>query len=353
MPRVEVPCFAKLNLDLRVLGKRPDGFHELRTIFQTVTLRDRLCIEFERSAHTAITVESKTEIADNLVVRAAHACLDRLSVTATIRFQLRKNIPMGAGLGGGSSDAAAVLLALPALAGKQLSRDDLFELAAALGSDVPFFLYGGTALGLGRGTELYSLPDLRDYPALIIASNIHVSTPEAYCALNRASIPNGLGLNSLGLNSLDLNSLDLSGLVPNSAALTSTDESLILREFQTMAWNLASSRLSKINLRNDFEDVVFATHPTLARLFEKLLLLGGSPVRMTGSGSALFGLFPSLPKAQSAAASMLASEADGLSGVQAIPVKFLTRRRYRFLWRQALKSVTPDHYFSTQEESIE
>src|SRR5947207_1094184 len=118
MLRVDVPSVAKINLDLRVLHKRPDGYHELRTIFQTITLQDRLTIEFEPARRTRVELESSIEIPDNLVVRAAHAVLTHLRMNAYIRFNLRKRIPMGAGLGGGSSNAAAVLIALPALAGK-------------------------------------------------------------------------------------------------------------------------------------------------------------------------------------------------------------------------------------------
>ena len=109
--KVTVPCFAKLNLDLRILHKRPDGFHELRTIFQTISLKDTLNIEYERSKRTQIILSSSIDIVDNLVVRSAKSVLDHLKVTAWVRFVLRKKIPLGAGIGGGSSDAAAVLIA--------------------------------------------------------------------------------------------------------------------------------------------------------------------------------------------------------------------------------------------------
>ena len=168
--QVTVPSFAKLNLDLRILSKRPDGYHDLRTIFQTVSLKDTLRIDFDRAKHTQIFVDSSVEIADNLVVRAAALVLEQLKIKASVHFTLNKRIPMGAGLGGRSSNAAAVLLALPALAGKSIAFDRLLALAETLGSDVPFFLYGGTALGLGRGTELYPLPDLPKYHVLVVST---------------------------------------------------------------------------------------------------------------------------------------------------------------------------------------
>src|SRR5204862_2271285 len=111
--RARVRALAKINLDLRVLGKRPDGYHELRTIFQTISLSDRLDIAFTPARTTEIELESSVDIADNLVTRAARMCLDEMRLTGRVELRLEKRIPMGAGLGGGSSDAAAVLLTLP------------------------------------------------------------------------------------------------------------------------------------------------------------------------------------------------------------------------------------------------
>src|SRR5580658_8400378 len=157
MRSVKLRSLAKINLDLRILHKRDDGFHELRTVFQTISLADTIEIEYEKSRHTELTIEGSVDIPDNLILRAAGAYLDAARLSARIHFRLTKKIPMGGGLGGGSSNAAAVLLALPVLAGK---RVDIEQIAAGLGSDVPFFLHGGTMLALGRGEELYPLPDV-------------------------------------------------------------------------------------------------------------------------------------------------------------------------------------------------
>lgn len=156
---VRVRAYAKLNLGLRILYKRPDGYHELRTVFQTISLADHIDISFTPARVSSVEVHGTPAIEDNLVSRAARLVAEAAGIDGEIVFHLRKNIPMGAGLGGGSSDAAAVLLALPVLAGKPLAADDLQTMAAKLGSDVPFFLHGGTALGLSRGEELYPLPD--------------------------------------------------------------------------------------------------------------------------------------------------------------------------------------------------
>src|SRR5579872_3869696 len=135
--RVRLRSLAKVNLDLRVLHKRTDGFHELRTVFQTISLADTLEIDYQPARRTILEIDDPLAIPDNLILRAARASLDAMKVHARIRFRLRKRIPMGAGLGGGSSNAAAVLLALPVLAGHALPLDRLITLGAELGSDVP------------------------------------------------------------------------------------------------------------------------------------------------------------------------------------------------------------------------
>jgi 4-diphosphocytidyl-2-C-methyl-D-erythritol kinase len=298
--RVTVPSLAKLNLDLRVLHKRPDGFHELRTIFQTISLKDTLTIEFDFAKRTQINLTSSIEIEDNLVVRSAKLVLEHLKVKAWVRFALSKRIPMGAGLGGGSSNAAAVLIALPALAGKPVRLADRVRLAESLGSDVPFFLFGGTAIGLGRGSELYPLPDQPARSVLVVATGIHVSTAEAYGALGRNV----------------------------TSALTSEAESFILREFQTIAWTLDESGLDHFPLKNDFEPAVLGIHTELSAIARKLRRLGAKPVQMTGSGAAVFGVFKTAAGAREAALHFPAGSA--------FAVRFVSRQQYKGLWRRAL-----------------
>jgi 4-diphosphocytidyl-2-C-methyl-D-erythritol kinase len=286
MRAARVRALAKLNLDLRVLSRRPDGYHELRTVFQTISLADTLDISFARSRQTAIELKDAAQIADNLVVRAARLAMDAMRVTGRVEMTLAKRIPMGAGLGGGSSDAAAVLLALPALAGRPLPLPTLCDLAQQLGSDVPFFLLGGRAVGIGRGTELFPLTDGVAQPGLVIAPGIHVATAQAYRDL--------------------------------SARLTSESEADKARDFQRHAWGLDESGA------NDFEAVVFEREPRLAALKRRLARTGASPAMMTGSGSALFGLF-----ADRAAA---ARARERFADVQTFPISLVTRNRYRRLW---------------------
>lgn len=284
-----VPAFAKLNLDLRVLFKRPDGYHELRSIFQTISLADRIGIRLERSRRTAIRIAGNVDIPDNLIVRAARLCLDEMRLSAAIDFELEKRIPMGAGLGGGSSNAAAVLLALPALAGKLLPTERLMQLAAQLGSDVPFFLLGGTAAVLGRGDELYPLPDLKSPHVLLVSPDIHVSTPEAYRALSARLTPDSAGPKLAG--------------------------------FQAKVWTQEIAPAT-----NDFEPVVFERHPRLKAIRNKLLRAGAVTALMTGSGSSVFGIFPG--KQQLAAARALFPKD------RVFTVRFVTRAAYRAAWRR-------------------
>jgi 4-diphosphocytidyl-2-C-methyl-D-erythritol kinase len=305
--RARVGALAKINLDLRVLEKRADGYHELRTIFQTVSLADSLEIAFTPAGETAIQLEDASAIADNLVVRAARLALEALGAHGHVEMRLVKRIPMGAGLGGGSSDAAAVLLALPALAGGVLALDRLTALAGEIGSDVPFFLMGGRAAGIGRGTELFPLPDRPASRGLLVAPPVHVSTAEAYRAL-------GPGLT------------------------TELQQNKIF-SFQSQVWDVSTA----IPPENDFEPAVFERHPELAAWKKRLLDSGAWPALMTGSGSALFGLFRDAKGISDAIAHLggkIHGEALGGSSpveTRVFRISLVNRARYRALWWRWLK----------------
>lgn len=291
---------AKINLDLRVLHKRSDGFHELRTIFQTISLADTIEVEYQ-PGRTKIELKSNIDIPGNLIVKAADLVLGALRGNCQLRIRLTKRIPLGGGLGGGSSNAAAVLLALPALLKKKLPLEKLLELAAELGSDVPFFLIGGTAVGLGRGTELYPLPDVPASAGLLITSNIHSSTASAYTALNRQ---------------------------PSNEVSAS-----IINKFQSVVLSACSPAPNpQPPAINDFEMVVFQQHPQLKSIRGKLLKLGAWRAMMTGSGSALFGLFANR-EVRDRAAGWFRRE---YPGNQVYPFTMVSRGRYRGLWRRQL-----------------
>ena len=317
---------AKLNLDLRVLHKRPDGYHELRTVFQTISLADRIDVAFTPARSTAISLESEADIPDNLILRAAELVMDAAKATGKVRFRLTKRIPLGGGLGGGSTDAAAVLLALPVLAGKVIPLGELAGLAAQLGSDVPFFLEGGTALGLGRGEELYPLPDARLGPLLLLAPGLHVSTAEAYKALGRGLTFNGL---SHSINSFQSFVWSLAGTGRSRPQCGPANVGGPLR---CAGDDLKDEGLSGRDPRalgeNDFEAAVFDRHPQLRALKRKLLRLGARPALMTGSGSCLFGIF-----ANSNARDEASRHWPGEAALKASPV---SRARYQSMWRRQL-----------------
>ncbi len=304
-------AFAKINLDLRVLYRRPDNYHELRTIFQTISLADRITVAFTPSRKTAIRVNSKIDIPDNLIARAAEACLDAIRLTGRVEFHLDKRIPMGAGLGGGSSDAAAVLLGLPVVAGKVLDWPALIQIAGQLGSDVPFFLLGGAAVAVGRGTELYPLPDRRARVGLVVAPEIHVSTADAYRRL--------------------------------SAALTSESTQNKIVSFQSTAWRESAGLSGAWDApwgENDFESVVFRQHPELKSIKQGLLKLGARPALMSGSGSAVFGLFSERDKLHRALQS--------LREERVFSINLVSRSRYRAEWWKRLQSHTKDKLWPPQ-----
>jgi 4-diphosphocytidyl-2-C-methyl-D-erythritol kinase len=291
--KARVRALAKVNLDLRVVGRRPDGYHELRTVYQTISLGDELELSYRPDGPDRLVVESQPVIEGNLVARAAELLMERTGLRGEVHIRLQKNIPMGAGLGGGSSDAAAVLLALPALAGVRLETETLLDLATQLGSDVPFFLWGGRALGIGRGSEVYPLPETRQAWALLVVSPLQVSTREAYADL--------------------------------SSALTGQSGERIINSFQSWLWSqiLGAGSIPETG-SNDFESVVFRRHPALARTKDELRASGARCALMTGSGSAILGLFATRQRAE---------RALGRFGDRAIKVSLVSRARYQSWWR--------------------
>jgi 4-diphosphocytidyl-2-C-methyl-D-erythritol kinase len=309
--RARLRALAKINLDLRVLGKRPDGFHELRTIFQTISLADTIDIAFTPGRKTAIEVEDNLGLPDNLAARAARMALAAMRITGRVEMRIDKRIPLGAGLGGGSSDAAAVLLALPVLAGRALDLPELCAMAEQLGSDVPFFLLGGRAVGIGRGSELVPLPDIPAPAGLLVVPEVHVSTAEAYRRL--------------------------------SPRLTTESQQNKIFSFQSQTWR----RGGREPACNDFEAVVFERHRSLAVLKKRLIGAGASVAMMTGSGSGVFGLFHTRQEAALALDSL-----GSLGKGKTYPISLVSRRRYRSLWWQALKEHSTEGTWPPQSRYL-
>ena len=260
MPSIRVPAFAKVNLRLDVLARRADGYHELRTIFQSISLHDTLYLERTRKRGIELEIVGNPSLAatatrENLVWRAADALRHALKLSAGVRIRLEKRVPVGRGLGGGSSDAAAALAGLLRLTGQKIALERLLEIAASLGADVPFFLFGGRALGTSRGDEIYPLPDNKKQTLVVVSPReIAVSTRDAYGWVDRT--------------------------------LTKDPRNSRLWSFCALCWSSREGRLS-----NDFEAVVFRRHPRLARIRRDLLQGGAAEAALAGSGSAVFGIY--------------------------------------------------------------
>jgi 4-diphosphocytidyl-2-C-methyl-D-erythritol kinase len=256
---VTVRAHAKINLDLRVLGPRADGYHELRTVFQSIALHDVIqCVAREGPLAIECAAAGVPLDGSNLVWRAAEAlwrALRRPTPVRDVVIRLEKHIPLQAGLGGGSTDAAATLMALATLWKVPVRPAQLTDVAATLGADVPFFLSGGTALGLGRGDEVYPLADLARHWIVLLVPGFGVSTADAY------------------------NWYDSERDLSRGASA---------REPQHVPGPWPSRAAQMIN---DLEAPIARHHPEIDQMRTALRRAGALAAAMSGSGSAVFGLF--------------------------------------------------------------
>lgn len=258
----EVSSPAKINLFLHVGAKRADGFHELETLFQTLDLTDTL--RFTIADEPRLTCDDPNIPTDarNLVTRAVTALRAEASFPQ-LGVHIKKKIPAGGGLGGGSSNAAATLVAIRDHFSLPLSDNRLEKIAASLGSDVPFFVRGGLAYARGRGEELFDLEGGSALPVLLVLPGLHVSTPHAYGELAR---------------------LRSSGSYPHGPEIGA----------DAARQTLGAGVSAYVNrFRNDLEDPVFAMYPQLAQWKGRLYHVGADFALMSGSGSTLFGVFSS------------------------------------------------------------
>jgi 4-diphosphocytidyl-2-C-methyl-D-erythritol kinase len=280
--------FAKINWTLDVLFKREDDYHEIRTIYQTISLHDRIRLT-QTSGQIEILTDNPSAPSDqsNLACKAAVLLREATGAQAGVWIEIEKRIPVAAGLGGGSSNAASTLLGLCKLWQVEISDSDLYALAARLGSDVPFFLLGGTALGVGRGEEVYPLEETRADNLLIANPGLTVSTADAYRKLSRLTRQKAARIIPLSL--------------------------------------IAAKGIHELPLavRNDFEPVVSAAHPEIAQLRSRLLELGAVQSVMSGSGATVVGVFDNEKSCERAQA-VIAS-----SGLWAVCASAIAREQYR------------------------
>jgi 4-diphosphocytidyl-2-C-methyl-D-erythritol kinase len=269
-----VRCPAKVNLHLEVLGRRPDGYHELRTLFAAVGVWDELEFSPAPAGVLGLTVEPAGVVPlgeDNLVVRAASALLERSRAARGARIHLRKGIPVAGGMGGGSSDAAATLVGLSVLWELELDIPALLEAGSGLGADVPFFLIGGAAWGTGKGTELVPLPDLPPWWVVLLPGEEAVSTAAVYRALRAGRVDER----------------------PQS---------------EVYEWIERRGEVPFHACRNDLETTVSAQWPGVARRLAAIRETHPLLALLSGSGGTVFGLFHDRAAAEGASG-VLASHA--------------------------------------------
>jgi 4-diphosphocytidyl-2-C-methyl-D-erythritol kinase len=315
---VTVRSYAKINLGLRIGALRADGFHELRTVYQTIALHDEIRVSAGRGSGIEILCADPRVPTDstNTCFRIVEYALDALKVRGKVRIEIEKRLPVQGGLGGASANAVATLLALERALKKQISGPEKLRIASEVGSDLPLFLVGGTILGLGRGEDVYPLPDLPVTPCVVATPAIGVSTPKAFV------------------------DWDLQRVQPKRSKLTGLSHSDRMNEFSraVSAWLSGTSGvpgvigrgraetllldLVRTGIENDFEQVVFPQHPELREVKRALERNGAFYASLSGSGSAVFGLFRSRASAARAAAKLKKS------GVPAGATSTLTRPQY-------------------------
>lgn len=249
--------FAKINLHLRVLGRRSDGFHELCTVFQTVSLHDELTFYESDNIELLCDDAAIPTGESNLIVKTAGIVQEKFGIKKGARLNLKKRIPWPGGLGGGSSNAATTMIGLVRLWNLNAGLEELHEIAARLGADVPYFLYGGTAIGTRSGTEIEETAQFDEQYLIIVTPSVAISTRLAFESLQATN-------------------------------LTNIDPESILRVCRLDADSL---NLRHSALKNDFETTVFASFPEIGKAKQTLIDLGAVNALMSGSGASVFGIF--------------------------------------------------------------
>ncbi|MEN3334486.1 MAG: 4-diphosphocytidyl-2-C-methyl-D-erythritol kinase [Blastocatellia bacterium] len=282
-----IKSYAKINWTLDVLFKREDGYHELRTIYQTVSLHDTLRLTETSEAIEIACDDDRVPLDEsNLAHKAAARLRTAARVTAGARIDISKRIPVAAGLGGGSSNAAAALLGLARLWQVKLDERQLFDIAASLGSDVPLFLIGGTVLGVGRGEEVYPLEQAKCDHLLLVNAGFAVSTATAYARLSRLT----------------------------------RSEALRIMPFTLFA--AKAIRELPLVAANDLEETVIAAHPEIAEVKRRLKSCGARHVLMSGSGGTVWAVFDNAETNKRAQAEMRAA------GYWAVRAHAVSRQQY-------------------------
>jgi 4-diphosphocytidyl-2-C-methyl-D-erythritol kinase len=323
---VTVRSFAKINLGLYIGAARADGYHDLRTVYQTIALHDVIRVSMERNSGRSSGIEILCKDpqvpldSSNTCYRMAERLMEELGAKGRVRIEIEKRLPVQGGLGAASSNAVATMIALERALKKRLSGATRLRIAAEVGSDLPLFLVGGTVLGVGRGEEVYPLADLPAIPMVIVTPEVGVSTAQAFAdwdARRSTSLEQLTGagasdrLSEVG-RALSAWLTSLTSGYPNTGAPAKGG---------SRAGNLLSD-LVRTGIENDFEKVVFPQYPELRDIKGSLERAGSRYASLSGSGSTLYGLFRSAAEA--------AKAADRLRkrGVRAVATSGLTRQNY-------------------------
>jgi 4-diphosphocytidyl-2-C-methyl-D-erythritol kinase len=360
---VAVRSFAKINLGLYIGAARADGYHDLRTVYQTIALHDVIRVSVGRGSGIGIVCKDPRVPLDssNTCYRMAERVMDELGAKGRVRIEIEKRLPVQGGLGAASSNAVATMVALERTLKKTLSAAARLRIAAEVGSDLPLFLVGGTTLGVGRGEEVYPLIDLPSVPVVVVTPEIGVSTPKAFADWDELVRPG---------KAAELRSAGRPGAaVPTRAFPTKagtgqspvTTQALVSTRNRQLTWPGASDRLFGVGcvlsawlsgypntgapakggsragsllldlvrtgIENDFEKVVFPQYPELRDIKGALERAGSRYASLSGSGSTLYGLFRSRAGAAKAASRLRKQ------GLKAVATSTLTRQRY---WEKSL-----------------
>src|SRR5271165_7108999 len=323
---IAIRSFAKINLGLKIGPLRADGFHELRTIYQTLLLHDVVRVEVQpgsgieiRCSHPRVPLDES-----NTCFKIAERVLKTAQTRAKVIIQIDKQLPVQGGLGAASSNAVAAMLGLECELDTKLPAEDKLRVAAEVGSDLPLFLIGGTVLGIGRGEEVYPLQDLPVLHLVVVTPSVGVSTPAAFARWDelvaREAELTGAGgtgtINKFGQAVFAW----LSERVYPQAGPASGVPAVGGDRAETLLLDLV-----RAGIENDFERVVFPEYPVLREARSVLQREGARYASLSGSGSTLYGLFASGEEAQAAATRMRAS------GHAALVTTTLTRGEY---WQQ-------------------
>ncbi|HEX5434165.1 MAG TPA: 4-(cytidine 5'-diphospho)-2-C-methyl-D-erythritol kinase [Candidatus Angelobacter sp.] len=319
---IGVRSFAKINIGLRIGPRREDGFHELRTIYQTIALADVVRVDVSRGVGIEIYCKDARVPADetNTCWRIADRFLRAIKTRGRVRITIEKKLPVQGGLGGASSNAVATLLGMERAMKKQLAPDERLRIAAEVGSDLPLFLVGGTVLGTGRGEQVFAMQDLPSFPCVIATPEVGVSTPAAFADWDKRKDEHDRLTSQNGFCTMNRFSHSVyewfsgTSYSPTGVPAKCCDraEALLLD-------------LVRTGIENDFESVIFPKYPAIREVKRALEKSGARYVSLSGSGSAVYGLFGHQADAEKAAKSLNDND------IPAQATATLTREQY---WKE-------------------